>query len=93
MKQKELQHLFWRVGFGIHPAEYKSINKSRENVVNGLFNDSKSISTLKVDVSYFDNITYKDIKNNPKLSKEVREESTKRTAVSPSRADFDIIGL
>ena len=78
MKQKELQHLFWRVGFGIHPAEYKSINKSRENVVNGLFNDSKSISALKVDVSYFDNITYKDIKNNPKLSKEFREESTKR---------------
>ena len=78
MKQRELQHLFWRVGFGLNPSEYKSVNKGRKSVINKLFKDSESISTLKIDVSYFDNITYKTIKNNPKLAKEAREENTKR---------------
>ncbi|WP_296380292.1 DUF1800 domain-containing protein [Winogradskyella sp.] len=78
MNHKELQHLYWRVGFGLNPAEYKSINRSRKNVVNTLFKDSESISTLNVNVSYFNDITYKKIKDNPKLAKEVREQNTKK---------------
>jgi len=78
MKQIELQHLYWRVGFGIHPAEYKSINKSRKSVVKSLFKDSNTFSPLKVDVSYFNNISYKDLKDNPELAKSVREKNVKK---------------
>jgi hypothetical protein len=37
MKQKELQHLYWRAGFGLIPNALVSINKDREIVVNELF--------------------------------------------------------
>ena len=78
MEQKELQHLYWRVGFGLNPSEYRAINKSRKSVVESLFEDSESVSLLDVDVSYFNSISYKDLKNNPTLNKELRERNTKK---------------
>ena len=78
MKQKELQHLFWRVGFGLNPAEYNSINKNRESVMNTLFENSKPVTPIDVDVSYFNSINYKDLKNNLELSKEVSAKNRKK---------------
>ncbi|MFP4844380.1 DUF1800 family protein [Winogradskyella sp. PE311] len=78
MNQKELQHLYWRAGFGIHSAQQRPINKTRKNVVKDLFKASETIDSLRIDVSYFSSITYKDLKGNPILAKEVREQNSKK---------------
>ncbi len=78
MKQEELQHLFWRVGFGINPSEYRSINKSKKSVVNALFKDSESVSPLDIGISYFNSISAKDLKDNPALAKKFRELNVKK---------------
>lgn len=52
MSKKEIQHLFWRAGFGIQPSELQSYeNTPREQLVEQLFASSKSIVPLKVDLS------------------------------------------
>ncbi len=78
MKEKELRHLYWRAGFGLNSKQFDAINKSRKNVVNDLFENSKSVLPLKVDLSFLDGITPSDLKNNPKLAKELREKSRKK---------------
>ncbi len=52
MKQEDIKHLYWRVGFGILPSELNRLSKkSKKEVVNELFNSSKGITPLKVDTS------------------------------------------
>ncbi|MGC6431854.1 MAG: DUF1800 domain-containing protein [Jejuia sp.] len=52
MKQKHIQHLYWRVGFGILPSELKKLSKkSKQDVVDGLFDRSNTMTPLTVDTS------------------------------------------
>ncbi len=70
MNRKELQHLYWRAGFGLNPKslvsntkERVTVNKDRATVVNTLFENSKTSSPLRIDLSYLDGIRPIDLKN------------------------------
>ena len=54
MNQTELVHLYWRAGFGAIPSLINDSKKlSKINTVNGLFDASKKIETIKLDFSDF----------------------------------------
>jgi uncharacterized protein (DUF1800 family) len=78
MNRKELQHLYWRAGFGIHPKTLGSINNDRDIIVNKLFENSKTITPLSVDLSYLDGVKPIDLKNYPKLAQEIRDKGKKK---------------
>ena len=78
MNQKELQHLYWRAGFGIHPKQLKSNAKDRKQLVDVLFETSESVTPLQIDLSYLDGVSPRDIKNFPALAKELREKGRKK---------------
>ena len=45
--KKEIQHLYWRAGFGIQPSHLRSIeNQSRKKIVDALFSSSKKFIPL-----------------------------------------------
>lgn len=78
MTQRELQHLYWRAGFGINLSNQKISKTDKKTIIEDIFNNSKSISPLTVDVSYLNGIKLKDLKDNPKLQNELREKSRKK---------------
>lgn len=78
MNQKELQHLYWRAGFGKNPKGVIPSGQQRKSVVKALFENSKSISSLKIDLSFLDGINLRDLKDNPELARELREKSRKK---------------
>ncbi|MGJ8548250.1 DUF1800 domain-containing protein [Winogradskyella wichelsiae] len=78
MTQQELQHLFWRAGFGVHPKKLKSISKNRKEAVADLFKDSKAFSPLTIDLSYLEGISSIDLKNYPELAKEINQKGAKK---------------
>jgi len=78
MTQRELQHLHWRAGFGINPNRLKSMSKNKKQVVKDIFLASKYVSPLQIDLSYLDGITQADLKNYPKLAKEIRVKGNKK---------------
>ena len=50
LNQKEIQHLFWRAGFGINYSKIPElVNQTKENVVDALFNSSKLQTPLSFD--------------------------------------------
>ncbi|TYA74333.1 DUF1800 domain-containing protein [Seonamhaeicola marinus] len=79
MKQKHIQHLYNRLGFGILPNDLEKLSKkSRKEVVNSLFSASKTVSPIKQDVSEIKNLigdSYMTAKENireiQKLSREL----------------------
>jgi uncharacterized protein (DUF1800 family) len=81
MTLKEIQHLYCRAGFGSSPNILKDLPKNRKYVVESLFANSKSTTPLKIDLSFIDGVTQKDLKNNPKLAQELRVKSRKKIAV------------
>jgi uncharacterized protein (DUF1800 family) len=78
MTQQELQHLYWRAGFGINPDRLKSMSKNKKQVVKDIFAASKYVSPLHIDLSYLDGITQIDLKNFPELAKEIRKKGNKK---------------
>lgn len=78
MKQQDIQHLYWRAGFGINSKDIIRLSDaSRYNVVETLFNDSSYYSPLKIDTSELDHYTgqsiLKDKKKRIIFVKESRE--------------------
>lgn len=85
MKRQELQHLYWRAGFGLNPKTLVSntkkrgtANKDRATVVNKLFENSKTSSPLRIDLSYLDGVRPIDLKNYPELAKEIGAKGRKK---------------
>lgn len=78
MTAKELQHLYWRAGFGIDSKMLRSKKKKRKEIVDRLIGKSQSISVLNVDISYLEGVTQLDLKNNPLKAKELRDKSRKK---------------
>ncbi|WP_405610162.1 DUF1800 family protein [Polaribacter sp. Asnod1-A03] len=67
MKSVHIQHLYNRVGFGITPKELARLSKkSKKNVINELFEDSKKTTLLSVDVSFLNGKNYQDFKDKEK---------------------------
>ncbi|PTM11762.1 MAG: DUF1800 domain-containing protein [Bacteroidetes bacterium] len=63
MTQREIQHLYWRAGFGILPKQLqKLIHKSRTLIVDELFDNSYRATPLKIDVLEFEHIDYQSLK-------------------------------
>ncbi|WP_298237355.1 DUF1800 domain-containing protein [uncultured Algibacter sp.] len=55
MKRKHIQHLYWRIGFGITPTKLETLSKkSKEQVVNQLFKVSETITPLELDTTEFE---------------------------------------
>jgi uncharacterized protein (DUF1800 family) len=77
MNQKEIQHLYWRAGFGINPILLSDISLSRKKVVDVLFRSAEPITPLYIDLSYLDGINPSDLKKYPSLEKEIRDKSSK----------------
>ena len=75
MTLKELHHLIWRAGFGPSSTYSNDSHINKKAVVEELFKNSKATSPLKVDLSFLENINFRDLKNNPILLKELREKS------------------
>ncbi len=67
MKDRHLIHLHWRSGFGITPSSLKSAKLlSKQNNVNSIFDISKKIELIQLDLSEFDQFLktpYKKYKN------------------------------
>jgi uncharacterized protein (DUF1800 family) len=76
MTKKEIQHLYWRAGFGIHPNRLQELStKSREDIVNALIDQSKSFNPLIVNTSEFDTLTYKEFNKTNKIHRAYIEKS------------------
>jgi uncharacterized protein (DUF1800 family) len=73
MNEKELQHLYWRAGFGLNPNTLVFSSKDRGIVVNKLFENSKTSSPLRIDLSYLDGVRPIDLKNYPELAKDISD--------------------
>ena len=76
MKQKHIQHLYWRAGFGINPKELnKTQATSKSIIIANLFTDSEKSIPLKLDLSEL-----LDLKNKSKkqLKDELTEEEIQR---------------
>jgi uncharacterized protein (DUF1800 family) len=57
MTTQELQHLYWRAGFGISPPKLDELKgKSREAIVKDLFKASETVQSLNIDTSEFDQL-------------------------------------
>ncbi|WP_242203118.1 DUF1800 domain-containing protein [Aestuariivivens insulae] len=80
MKRKHIQHLFWRVGFGILPEANDTLSKkSKKAIVNQIFKDSQYVIPLKIDTSEIDKFLNSDqvmvAENRKKLQKLSREKT------------------
>lgn len=57
MKSKHIQHLYWRVGFGILPNHLEALSKkSKKDIVNQLFKDSAKATPLQIQTPQIDAI-------------------------------------
>ncbi|WP_299519305.1 DUF1800 family protein, partial [Winogradskyella sp.] len=77
MNQKELQHLYWRAGFGINPKAQSKRSLNRKAIVDALFENAQTFTPLTVNLSYLEGVSPSDIKDFPSLAKEIREKNTK----------------
>ena len=76
MKQKHIQHLYWRASFGIDVKQIESLKStSKLKVVSKLFFDSKEFKNLELDLSEFDEIKYK---TNKELKEKFTEEEIQK---------------
>ncbi|MDG5490899.1 DUF1800 family protein [Psychroserpens sp. SPM9] len=79
MKQRHVQHLFWRAGFGIRPKQLNTVSqKSKEQVVDMLFKASSSATPLKVDTSEIDHFSTAYILKNKTQLPEFRKISREK---------------
>lgn len=79
MTFKQIQHLYWRAGFGINPKQLALLkHKSRKQIVDDLFTASRQITPLKVDASELEKISVKEIITNVTIRKKAIEKSLKK---------------
>jgi uncharacterized protein (DUF1800 family) len=63
MKQRHIQHLYWRAGFGIDVKKIDQLkSKSKNEIVKNLMFDAKKINLLQLNLSEFDLIKNKSPK-------------------------------
>jgi uncharacterized protein (DUF1800 family) len=73
MNTKHIQHLYNRIGFGITPFQLKELKgKSKKQIIDSLFQESKKVTPISLDISFALNLTKEDFKN-----KKRRRELTK----------------
>jgi len=79
MKQRDIQHLYWRSGFGATPSQITVLsNKDRRQIVDALFLESAEPTILEVDTSEIDHFTGQLLLKNKSQRREFRVASTKK---------------
>ncbi|WP_033957169.1 DUF1800 domain-containing protein [Psychroserpens jangbogonensis] len=82
MKQQDIQHLYWRAGFGVTPNQLKTLsNMDKHQVVNELFQNSSSPSRLEIDTSELDHFTMKSVLKDKSKRREFINKSTEKLKV------------
>lgn len=82
MKQKSIQHLYWRVGFGITPNQLNDLSKmSKHQVVNELFQNSSESTPLKIDTSDLEQFTIKSVLKEKSKRQEFIKKSTDKLKI------------
>ena len=52
MKQRHIQHLYWRAGFGIGVKKIDQLkSKSKNEIIKDLFYDATKVNLLQLDLS------------------------------------------
>ncbi len=75
MKLAHIQHLYNRIGFGITPKELKHLSKKpQKQVVNSIFENSKTTTPVTVDLSFLKEYKVTDFKK-----KEIRQAIQKKS--------------
>ena len=70
MTIKEIQHLYWRAGFGMLPNQFKKAEKkSKKSLIKALFDNSKSYTPLTVDTTVIEQKTRAAYKNKDKKAR------------------------
>ncbi|MDC0862814.1 hypothetical protein OAP68_02100, partial [Flavobacteriaceae bacterium] len=60
MKPQHIQHLYWRVGFGISINELDNLKSdSKSNIITSIFSKSKDVNLLQLDLSELNSIKSK----------------------------------
>ncbi|MCX7546485.1 DUF1800 domain-containing protein [Xanthomarina sp. F1114] len=71
MNKLDIQHLYWRAGFGISPKQLELLSqKTREEIVGDLFSKAKIHQPLYVDTSEFDTLSYEQFSRTKKTERE-----------------------
>ena len=88
MKQRHIQHLYWRAGFGIGVKKIDQLkSKSKNEIIKDLFHDASKVNLLQLDLSEFDLIKNKS----PKALKiEMGEEAYRKLRQKSQRKVRDL---
>jgi uncharacterized protein (DUF1800 family) len=88
MKQRHIQHLYWRAGFGIGVKKIDQLkSKSKNEIIKDLFYDASKVNLLQLDLSEFDLIKNKS----PKVLKiEMGEEAYRKLRQKSQRKVRDL---
>jgi len=82
MTNREIQHLYWRAGYGLKPKELQALNSlSKEDLVNDLFLKSEPIVPLKKDLSFLKEYPQNRLKNNIELRRELTKRNREETMI------------
>jgi len=79
MEVRHLKHLYNRAAFGFSPkVEIDHVNNSKLEVINQLFNSSKTISPLEIDLTELTSVNPKDVIKKEALALKLRKLSRKK---------------
>ena len=71
MEAKQIQHLYWRAGFGIAPNQLKKLQgKSRKAIVGNLFDTARSIEPLTLVKDSVSDVDFMALRGNKKALRE-----------------------
>ena len=71
MNKKHILHLYWRAGFGLLPKQLDLLAvKSKEQIINDLFLESKKISPLRINTTGLDAFKEEILKKSPEVKKD-----------------------
>ncbi|MFC2110286.1 DUF1800 family protein [Bacteroidota bacterium] len=78
MTTKEIQHLYWRAGFGIGFEELKKIKKkSKKTILKKLFSTSEKMTPLAIDLSEYEKTLSEGFKKQKNRSTEEKQKNQK----------------
>lgn len=79
MKRKHIQHLYWRIGFGILPNLLDNLSKKdKAQIVNDLFSASKKITPIKIDTSEIEDLITESIKTKSKSNRKTIQQKSRK---------------
>ncbi|CAH8287746.1 uncharacterized protein (DUF1800 family) [Mariniflexile fucanivorans] len=80
MNKKHIQHLYWRVGFGMTPQQLHAISKlEKKQVVDTIFKASKKITPLQVDIAELESLMTGSAESMKKSIKDFQSLSREKT--------------